>query len=1308
MSGQNFENPFGKTTTSFDNPFWKDWKEVQGPMIQIDEWIVDDLIKKFNNDWDFLLRVYARKLSELKDSLNWENLSDINIVLNRLLKTKDKEKIKKLMKEVQQIQTKYQAGIDEVRDTASKWGDSVKTDIWISETIRQFIWWSSSLRAIQDINIDGFVKSSDEFIKKIGQLEKTLKTLPEFKALSSQEQINIIAWLKKLSSTIESWKVKQLQFIDDTFDNFASQVEAHGDGWTVTIDVWSGSIDFANKQKAFDFILELKQNAEKELENAGSNFLDSLWNGLLYLILSFWGTKIWLQETWNIASYLNDNSLYTLKEQEDDSIFERWADTAIWLLIYYASIATTVNYAETIYRRVILDTIAKWGVTNAKIKWYTILPFAWDEIRVEQWEKTIKRRILRIPDYSTNGDYFGGEIDVALRNEYFQRIRAIEQLEETYNSLPAEEKPAFKKELNKIKTYLNVNTRTFWLRAWSLDKKWWKFTPIVRAIHWITGSRFPFWRFLRDSATQHFNLDKAWREKLEKDLWFIFDDFKIQTQEDPKTKKQTLRIVPSNDGWSIKESKDIKHLRDYISSRTDLSEWEKTRRLSQVDRVIENTKNYPVWAETVKRELFNAAERGYLSQEDIKAHIDKYLEKRLPYTQKKPNNLSWSEWKMEQLRKVSELSGKVLPATLTSKNAMMYKFMQIVENWDWNGSFEDLQNIFAKIDDWKLELTQIYGGKKRAFVWDFFWWFMNRYGISTPELTQLKRFSEWITIKQFKDIVEKWEAASKWQKDIKNIINSWIEIDWEIRDPIQAVKNYISYWIPDALEVKISERLNKYIESVESWKLLPSQVVFFREVEKIMKGFLPTHLVLPDLEKMLKDDKVSGDVKDYIKNSFYQDVSTWRVDITSTQLERLKKWDVSVGIYQIKEFWKTDKNDFIKKMEKLENFHQYDYQERLSWLSRDSKFSVAEFQKSILETYKDELSHLKVIYYSEWKNFNIQDNLKLFAIELKHWYTSGQASLVLERIFAWEVFSSIKPDLGDITIDIDTNPGREFKIDSKWMLRDAFKKYGDETSPDYNKAKAEEVLQFIKDEKIDEKILPQTIIKASKELDGAWEVEKQLKNNVAEIKRLTSEVSNAKWERTINAIYDNFNRIVSDTSRNINSWVKPYKKLIDEFNDAYDTRLGYLWLWNDVSKDKKPTPPEASIESPKEQVRRITKVLDRAFIEALLSWNEKVLDKIEKELRQINDISSWRLETVVGQINLDEFYMSELWLPEIRSTSSLPKLTDIRQIITEVTNDSNFAKPRSFGTLRSMIQSTTDSSVRTAIFDALDSGKLTR
>lgn len=57
-----------------------------------------------------------------------------------------------------------------------------------------------------------------------------------------------------------------------------------------------------------------------------------------------------------------------------------------------------------------------------------------------------------------------------LRNEYLQRIQAIRLLEAHLRGLTGRERDVFEGELQKVKTYLNVNTQTFWLKAWSLDK----------------------------------------------------------------------------------------------------------------------------------------------------------------------------------------------------------------------------------------------------------------------------------------------------------------------------------------------------------------------------------------------------------------------------------------------------------------------------------------------------------------------------------------------------------------------------------------------------------------------------------------------------------------------------------------------------------------------------------------------------------------------------------------------------------------------------------------------------------------------
>jgi len=213
-------------------------------------------------------------------------------------------------------------------------------------------------------------------------------------------------------------------------------------------------VPFNTKQEAFDFIEEMKKDADSEFEGVWKDIGEGMsWVG------GFFG---WLASSllWTIPKNIlitPPKALFTAPNA--------MKDVGIWgpitWLFYILATVWSINYLETIYRRIAKDTAAR---------------FVWEG----KWPLST----LRIPDYGkSDKTYFSNnETEAKLRNEYLQRIEAIEKLKVHGRWLTGAHKQRFEKELKKVQSYLNVNTDTFWLKAESLRKDHGKFMRWFRNI----------------------------------------------------------------------------------------------------------------------------------------------------------------------------------------------------------------------------------------------------------------------------------------------------------------------------------------------------------------------------------------------------------------------------------------------------------------------------------------------------------------------------------------------------------------------------------------------------------------------------------------------------------------------------------------------------------------------------------------------------------------------------------------------------------------------------------------------------------
>jgi len=1242
---------------------------------------LDAIIQEFENSEDFIKLEYAQRLKIVQSNLSNPELNDVAQILKWIHDAENTEEITAFMKEL---------------ELALYWDlKSDGEDVWFIQSSIEYVWWllfsSESLSKIEAIEIDGAVENKEDFIGRLNNLKATLETLPEFQSLTEAEQNTIMQWLQKISEQIKDSERFQNKYLDETIDSFAKQVENANDTGTVEIQIGDWSIDFINKQDAFDFLLELKSHAEDEFENAWPNLLESAWDAIWYLFSSgFWTTTV-LNASLDAADFANHNPLFDIETEPEDWIFswESIFNNTYWFITYFLAIAATVNYAETIYRRVLLDTLARRGVNEARIKNFSLLPFAWDTMELTEWNQSVRRRILRIPDYNIDDVYLADSNDAELRNEYIQRVRAIQKLEETLKTIEPSKRPAFEEELWKVKSYLNINTKTFWLKAWSLDKN--HYFP-RRWINALVGWPNIFWRHLRDNATQHFNLDKSWREELKKWLEFLFDwDFSIEVDE----KTKALKIV-----WNPKFSSEIDNLKSYITSRTDLSEDEKASRIKKVDNLVERVRNNPIWWQIVKLELYNIIERGYLSTEDVQSKIDKKLGELYPHLSKKPERRSWAEWRAERWRSISEIWWKNAPPALTKKTSMLYSFSQIVSNNNWEGNEKDLQTIFDKVDNWNLELQEVYVWRKKALVWDFFTWFFSRYWISTPELNQLKRFSPEITQKDFEDMIKRSETIWKNNPKILRIISQWIEVNWKMYNPIQAIRNYISYTISDIEEEKIWEKLRKYLKDIEDKKIIPSENEFFREVEKIKKWFIPTHQAITELQKIQDKDWMSDAIKKYALE-LQEHARKWKLNITQWDLKLIESWNLSVWQVEINEFSDTDKRTFVTSLEQLENYHEYDYKERLTWLSYDIEYNLNKFQEAILKTYKSDLDRFKVIYSIQDKDFDLEAKLKDFAKELKNRYTSWQAKQVLERIFNGEDFSSIKSDLQKITSDASISPDEEFKIDSMDRLNKEYSRIANVSSSDYDELKARQTLEFIRNSEIDITILPDQIKTDLKNLDWLSETATNISRQQGEIRSIIEEVKTAQDSSEVWSLKNRLDAFIKDEK--ITRTSVEFEDLIQEFVDERNNTLSVIRTTVDETKSN-PIDRTSVIES-KDSVPSawdFIKYLNDIYPSVLMSQNDDAIQKVEEIYSAAFD-SKFRED--IWNIRDFETYCKAQLLQVSVFPEKLPNFNSSKYtaVIDQIPAEERFARFKSmkYSDLVLAVR-TAEPSVKTAILDAID------
>lgn len=162
-----------------------------------------------------------------------------------------------------------------------------------------------------------------------------------------------------------------------------------------------------------------------------------------------------------------------------------------------------------------------------------------------------------------------------------------------------------------------------------------------------------------------------------------------------------------------------------------------------------------------------------------------------------------------------------------------------------------------------------------------------------------------------------------------------------------------------------------------------------------------------------------------------------------------------------------------------------------------------------------------------------------------------------------------------------------------------------------------------------------------------------------------------------------------------------------------------VWGRQNINNDFNATnpTPESSRSSSLENLEKLSydeikDILDRAYFEALLSWNDSALEKIHSDFVAINDSTLPRLHEISSQNDPLGYLKTHYGLWDIRSRSSLPNLADIKtSLLSEITDEWTkvaFNRVRSYGALADMIHSTHNTETWAAIARAFRKLQITR
>ncbi len=1054
------------------------------------------LKQKLIDTWDMWLRIVSNYLDKIDLSWISTDIKDkINEKLQIISEYIDEKKyylIAPIVKEIallvkwkdwEEEEDYWRDEVDGWESDLSNWeknnGNSMldkATDLY-NNSINGVKWMfitEDSLKKIKEIGIDGNL-SIEEFNSRLQKFINIVKKDVEFAKFSETEKINIINNLQKLWDKLKQWKENGISFLNNKFDKLAKQVEKKIWVSWWNIDFWDwAKVHFDSKDKAYEFIRKLKQNAENEFQSFWTNLVEWTWSFLLSV------AKNWL---WNVLalpfrinSKVSVENMYNNLREENS-----WWEWAFDVIISTIALFTTVNYIETIYRRVIKDSIARW---QAK-----------DISRTKVLKRITEEKMnLVIPDYSKVEGVPLNDVDFDLYNEYMRRKDAIEQLKLKRDSITnPNNKTIFEKKLKNLEDLLNINTDTFWKKAYALNIWWdtWIRNPTkllwVFKDWWIPFKILPFWldTSIATKAWTEFNLSEKWIQNLEKWLNYVYPKASISIN------NNKIDIDVKWDKGKVSEN--IENIRNYIKSKSKLNLDEKNSRLENLDALLDKYKSVAGYKESIISELYAIVEKWEIPIEKQKSIIQNELKSYKPWDIEFKSLWQWfgeAPWYYTKWLwfKLKEIWWNNAPKMFTSWQAWLLKLEHLADKWFLQVSEKELRDIIADIKS-GIEFKKLYNkwnclkiipdfAKSLLFFvlrWDFI------------ELSRIKKIREKVDEKDIWNIIEDWKKYKKSIKKWRDIIDARIQTMWNIFDIDKERFPTDKETIFESIFDEMKDRLGLN----EDWKVKWIELGFTetdarRELIKMYNWYLPQFVILDVLNWNTKYSIwVEVNLDDDVKKELIAKVEKWELEFTiedfKSVVKDLEGWlKISdLGDYKMDLLGRSEE-DWVQEIKthweecKTKHFRSEAYGIPFDWKSvkwmKSWSLSLDKFEKY------SQLANL--IKIAEWEEYNWQ--LWELIRKINSWtdYSSDK--------FFSELRNALQIKDVDLIITSDTKMN-DFEVRIKTLLDNKFEKL--------SVSNREKFLTELKNIVTDEKILWQ---KVKKGLLKKREVEKRKAANAIE------------------------------------------------------------------------------------------------------------------------------------------------------------------------------------------------------------------
>lgn len=816
----------------------------------------DKLVQNLKDDASSDISMLWFQLEAIWVDLNDKNSVEVQNIIKRLSSVDNYTEIELYLNKLELIAKKHWVDKEETTNTSIDKEEGLLDSV-LSNT-KWFFLDSKSLNKIQAINIDGKVDDMQEFQNKLDKFILVIKNDTKFQKLSPEKQNKILEGLSKLWKGLEKQQNKTLDFLDNKINGLAEQIETQ-DKEPIQLTIEWSKVSFSSKKEAFEFVYMLKIDAEDSFQSLMLDIEEALGASLLAVFSS---------DTLVFPYLLVKNSVRDGIENYQDN--EWWASHVIDTLQILFFSVLAVNYTESIYRRLVRDSLGKMW-----FKKYQIWDFSRNRAIFQSWESA---------DETNN------------KERYNRRLDALDYLKNNLSQISAQNRSAYLSEIKNIESYLNIDSKTFWLKFEALRNDRWLIWRSMSAFKY--GSKFtPF--DINRTQPDFVNANKdVPLEEIKKGLQYVFDEVSVNH---PEWWNREINA------WN--ESKVIKDIRLYIDSL-----WDSERRKSTseaLDKFLDSLKVEPLSQDEIKSQLFNIVENNYLYKGAIISQINK---KYFPELDVESLERAWffkwflqaydtSKWKISEINTaIVEMWGKNAPASLTSGQALAIRWREAVKSWRWEWTPEEVKMMFDQIDSGKKNISF---GTPFSYLKNSVFW---KYGIDLSFEDGMDKFGDLVKNKPFNEILEKGREFSEQIEKAKQILSG------EISENLTHIFDFDGDRFPPEKEKKFEKMFADFKEAVESWKLKLTPDQMKLELVKMYEWYLTSQKILLEIEhsfnkKELKSEAVRSFIQ-MIETGRW--IGTWEdlklaiadLKLWNTILEKIPSFDLDIKIEKIIAEWK--------------------------------------------------------------------------------------------------------------------------------------------------------------------------------------------------------------------------------------------------------------------------------------------------------------------------------------------------------------------------------------------------------------------